>query len=313
MKTCTFTKFASVIILVSTLAITACGDGADKTGDGKGGGNKVDDSSRLNIKVIYGDDNRLDLYDVKDVRRLALADSTVGLFSSQDLKNVGGGVTQVSSVPFANAMGTALCPNERFRDQNVAAFCSGFLIAPDKIATAGHCITNDNDCASTKIAFGFSLPSSNSAAKTLPTSEVYSCAKILKREELMDGQDYGIIQLDRPVKNHAVLKLRTSGDPATSDQLMVIGHPSGLPTKVADGALIRFVRADYLRASLGTYGGNSGSAVFNTRTNEVEGILVRGEQDFVIQGGCLTSKKCGQNDCRGEDVTRISYALPFVK
>jgi hypothetical protein len=47
-------------------------------------------------------------------------------------------------------------------------------------------------------------------------------------------------------------------------------------------------------------------------TKEVEGILVRGEEDFVSQGNCMISKRCANDGCRGEDVTRISAVLPFL-
>src|SRR5690606_16809522 len=56
----------------------------------------------------------------------------------------------------------------------------------------------------------------------------------------------------------------------------------------------------------------SGSPVLNASTHEVEGILVRGEIDFVYKNGCLASKRCDQNACRGEDVTLITHTLPYI-
>ncbi|MFN8369647.1 MAG: S46 family peptidase [Bacteriovoracaceae bacterium] len=83
----------------------------------------------------------------------------------------------------------------------------------------------------------------------------------------------------------------------------------GLPTKISDGANVRTNNnPKYFVANLDTYGGNSGSAVFNTKTGEVEGILVRGENDYVYDSaqGCRVSNKCTNAGCRGEDVTRIT-------
>ena len=57
---------------------------------------------------------------------------------------------------------------------------------------------------------------------------------------------------------------------------------------------------------LDTYGGNSGSPVFNAATHEVEGILVRGETDFTSNGTCNVSLVCPTSGCRGEDVTRAT-------
>ncbi len=68
-------------------------------------------------------------------------------------------------------------------------------------------------------------------------------------------------------------------------KLYVIGHPSGLPTKVADGAQVCTQKGTHFSANLDTYGGNSGSAVFNAKTNEVVGILVRGANDYTYDMG----------------------------
>ena len=96
------------------------------------------------------------------------------------------------------------------------------------------------------------------------------------------------------------------------EALTVIGYPSGLPLKVASGGRVRTVKSEYYVTNLDTYGGNSGSAVFNSTSGEVEGILVRGENDFVSQNGCVVSNRCTFEGCRGEDVTKISEVLSFV-
>ncbi len=88
---------------------------------------------------------------------------------------------------------------------------------------------------------------------------------------------------------------------------MVIGHPAGLPTKVSGGAKVRDAGpTGHFVANLDTYGGNSGSAVFNAKTGLIEGILVRGEIDYTWRGGCKVSNTCADDGCRGEDVTKIS-------
>ena len=87
----------------------------------------------------------------------------------------------------------------------------------------------------------------------------------------------------------------------------MIGHPCGLPQKFADGATVRDnTPKAFFVANLDTYGGNSGSPVFNSSNQAVEGILVRGENDFVTNGTCFVSLVCPTTGCRGEDVTRAS-------
>src|SRR6185295_6557109 len=96
-------------------------------------------------------------------------------------------------------------------------------------------------------------------------------------------------------------------------KIIVIGHPAGLPTKVAGGAAVRDEKpAGYFTANLDTYGGNSGSAVFNAVTGLVEGILVRGENDYVWKGSCRVSNVCTNEGCRGEDVTKVSALADII-
>lgn len=94
--------------------------------------------------------------------------------------------------------------------------------------------------------------------------------------------------------------------------LFVVGHPSGLPTKVAGGTeVVGNDEDNFFTALLDTFGGNSGSAVFNSETLEVEGILVRGARDYVYdsEASCYRVNHCeGQSPlgCDGESVSRMS-------
>ena len=102
-------------------------------------------------KVIYGSDDRLDIYQVTDAKLLKLADSTVGLFQASDVY-LSGDKAHLTTESYAQSYG--LCKEEPFYDQNTGAFCSGSLVAPDVIMTAGHCIKSAASCQSTKFVFG---------------------------------------------------------------------------------------------------------------------------------------------------------------
>ena len=95
---------------------------------------------------------------------------------------------------------------------------------------------------------------------------------------------------------------------------MVIGHPVGLPLKISAGASVRDAsKVGYFVADLDTFGGNSGSPVFNTATKLIEGILVRGDDDFLASpAGCTTMATYAQTGGRGEDVTKISVLQSFI-
>jgi len=259
-------------------------------------------------KVIYGDDDRLDLYQVQDPLMKSLAGSTVALMKASTL-TTDGDTTQIEDRPIGPEYG--LCRDEPFYDQNSAAFCSGFLVAPDTIVTAGHCVSSQQACENTKFVFGFEINSLGQKATMVSTSDVYSCKTLIHSVASSFGEDFAVIKLTRNVSNHQPLSL----SPQTAEPgagLTVIGHPSGLPVKVAGGAEVRSVRDEYLIANLDTYGGNSGSAVFNTATGAVEGILVRGAQDYVYENGCRRSNVCTNDGCRGEDVTLIERVKPYL-
>lgn len=261
-------------------------------------------------KVIYGEDNRVDVYQVQrsDIREIA--DSTVALIPKSSLVPGAEGKIKIHAKTYGSQMN--LCSSEPFFDQPAAANCSGSLVGEDLIATAGHCISS-SDCAKYAFVFGFRMIDERRAPLSVAEDDVYSCKEIVAREYTRE-QDYALVRLDRPVRGHRVLTLQTTPVQA-GDDIYVVGHPSGLPTKIADGAKVRSQNGAYFQANLDTYGGNSGSAVFNARTNEVVGILVRGAQDFAHDrvNKCTVSNRCSDEGCRGEDVTNISYIVKALQ
>ena len=269
-------------------------------------------SAFANDKVIYGADDRLDIYQVTDAKLLKLADSTVGLFQGSDVY-LSGDKAHLTTESYADGYG--LCKEEPFYEQNTGAFCSGSLVAPDVIMTAGHCVKSESACTTTKFVFGFAVTQKGVTPSQVPASEVYSCAQLIGREQVGTGADWALIRLDRKVANHEALKYNTKDTIKNGDELVVIGHPAGLPTKVAGGSTVRDASTKgYFVANLDTYGGNSGSAVFNAKTGIIEGILVRGENDYVYKDGCRVSNVCPADGCRGEDVTKLSsITSPFSK
>lgn len=254
-------------------------------------------------KVIYGDDHRADVHQVQDPGLLAVARSTAAMFSKSKLVK-SGNVYELQSRTFGESFN--LCSSEPYNNQPSAATCSAFLVGPDLLATAGHCISS-SDCSLKAFAFGYAVRSENEMPTQFPEEDVYFCKSVMSRE-YTNKQDYSLVQLDRVVRGHDVLKL-SSQPSQINDPMTVIGHPSGLPTKIAGGAQVRTQKNGFFVANLDTYGGNSGSAVFNSDTLEVTGILVRGETDFSYDSvnKCYRSNRCDDNLCRGEDVTHISF------
>ncbi|OGS20324.1 MAG: hypothetical protein A3J70_02410 [Elusimicrobia bacterium RIFCSPHIGHO2_02_FULL_61_10] len=267
-------------------------------------------------KSIYGEDNRLEYFAAAQDMK-TLSDSVVSFWKATSIETLNPGGVKLITANFGDRLN--LCPGEKFREQPIGAFCSGSLVGEDLVMTAGHCIKDEAGCASARMVFGYAIKKAGGAAvTTMPASEVYSCAKIVKRflggepgsanpagQNL--GADYALIKLDRKVTGHKPLAVNRSANLKKGDGITVIGHPVGLPLKVAGGATVRdFSKVGYFVADLDTFGGNSGSPVFNTRTKKIEGILVRGDEDFADSpAGCTTMATYEQTGGRGEDVTKI--------
>ncbi|MBX9765698.1 MAG: serine protease [Bdellovibrionales bacterium] len=279
---------------------------------------------QMEAKVIYGNDDRQDLYQVQDNRLQDLARSTVALMKASTVKiSKTSKNARLVAPKFADAMG--LCDDEPFKEQLSAGFCSGSLVGPDLVLTAGHCVRSLQACKDTKFVFDFAVSTqparsgflgraaNSKTVSEVPKNSVYGCAELLGRNEQGQGADWAVVKLDRPVTDRPFLHVRRQGSVAEKDGVTVIGYPSGIPVKVAGNANVRRVTANgYFVTDLDTYGGNSGSSVFNSQTLDIEGILVRGENDFVQRGSCTISNVCRQGDCRGEDVTLVSEALHLI-
>jgi len=281
-------------------------------------------------KVVYGDDNRKDLYEILNPKTLKLATGTAGMVDLNLLNENGDEYFLNRKITLEE--GLNICPSERFSDQPIASNCSGFLVKEDIIITAGHCYSGRaaNSCKTHAWLFDYAMEGSNSInTDNITKDNVYFCKKVIK-VKFDRNQDFAIIKLDRKVVGRSPLKYRTSGEVSKKSKLMVIGHPSMLPTKVsAGGTVIGNNDTFQFTTTLDTFQGNSGSAVFNEETGEIEGILVSGKTDYIparpqdpnsclIVNNCdMKGSKCdgkdrGSTEVPGENVTRITSVIKYL-
>ena len=266
-------------------------------------------------KVIYGTDDRMDVYQESNPTIKAWAGSVCALLSTSELTASGGGWHIVTSAYRSN--GLPPCAGEPFANQPTAAFCTGFLVGPDIVATAGHCF-NANDYSSVRFVFGFEMTNATTPNIDVTADQVYTGTVLLGHQlNQSTGLDYSIIQLDRVVTAPGAvpLAIHRTGDVPVSTAVGVIGYPSGLPKKVAFGATTHVIdntATGYFVANLDTYAGNSGSPVFNAATGVVEGILVRGNTDFNANGGCFVSSVMPDSTTAAEEVSKASTFAQFV-
>ncbi len=257
--------------------------------------------------AIYGEDDREE-YCAQDIVIRELANAVVALFADDGISIRKEKVKEEEYYRFGTiTVGEAynLARGERFRDQPSLAFCTGFLVSEDLVVTAGHCIRDPIEnpsqgqfCKDIKIVFGYRKELGGYIPLKVSTNSVYNCSKVIAHS-YKSGPDYAIIKLDRKVKNIKPLAINRENSNLKKDtSLIVIGHPSGLPLKVTknakvikidetmnitlpSGTTIQWINPEhYFLTNLDTFGGNSGSPVINAKTLMVEGILVRGDEDY---------------------------------
>ncbi len=263
--------------------------------------------------VIYGEDNRVEVVDSKSALFKALAAGTAAQISKQHINAMSGKVLldgQTLNDFISMKYGPSLCEEERFKEQVAVGNCSGFLVAPDILVTAGHCYA-ENECDTYDWVFNYKAARSGDKTVSVNESDVYNCKEVIAQST--SGKDFAVIRLDRAVKGVTPLKVAKQ-TPGVGTSLVLIGHPSGLPTKIADGATVQKVISTGFKANVDSFGGNSGSAVFNDKTGEVVGILVNGATDYSIDSanGCVRVAKLSQNDGK-EGVSGVEQFLPFLK
>lgn len=260
-----------VTALAPLLMISACGDPTAEpegiTPPGTSIGGKGD---------IIGEDDRRDEYstDVSDALR-ALGRSTAMIIDRSIISpDTDGHVRLISETLGASYY---MCPGETFREQPVTGMCSAWLVAPDIMVTNGHCITSQVDCDNKSFVFDYAITHEDQDINRVHEDNIVACDRVLAWDYTNNCDvDYAVIKLAREVRERTPLDVRRPEDTFAQDNLVIIGHPFGLPRKYAISGQVIGVGDNAFTTTHDIFGGNSGSAIFDAESGAVQGLVTCG-------------------------------------
>lgn len=253
-------------------------------------------------KVLYGVDNR---YEIGHSPYSHFSESIGAMINLDhyDYEDHDQEVILKNVATLSYYRGVPTCKGLRFRNQLTISSCTGFLVKKDILVTAGHCITkykqaiknkSNQKCKNSIWAFDFKEENTNANSVSIDKTNIKKCKRIISAR-YDDNLDYAIIKLEASKEDsRKPLKLSFDHrDYAIGNRVMVIGHPSGLPMKVSEGARIHKTDLHSFVSNLDTFAGNSGSPIFNNY-GEVIGILNSGETDYYFNNflKCYDVNRC---------------------
>ena len=107
-------------------------------------------------KAIFGKDDRKEWFELGNPLQ-SLASATVAMIDRSNLIETPDGYAISPKVKDYRTW-AGLCPKVRFAEQPTAADCTGFLVGPDLMVTAGHCVSDQYPCNSYAIVLSDSAP-----------------------------------------------------------------------------------------------------------------------------------------------------------
>jgi hypothetical protein len=177
--------------------------------------------------------------------------------------------------------------------------CSGFLVAPDLVVTAGHCIAGQPpesqppyDCSHRYVVFDYAFTSDTDplgqewmgGPVALSGDQVVQCDTVLVDTHIispppdplevfveppMGSGDWALLRLAEAVDDRLPVPIERFAQTAVDDPILVLGHPARIPVKAEFAQVTGQTTGSFLHA----LGGSSGSPIFNLDTGKIAGVL----------------------------------------
>lgn len=196
---------------------------------------RVNASSNLGLGALYSSsDHRYNLFevDVPDIVKQQ-AKAVACLIKRDELHRISEGVYKFKKPStLADYHEFPLAEDLKFRNEPVIGFGTAFLVAPNLVLTAAHCITDkygklDKDLISkTRLVFNLQLKPSGRLPSFLDEVFRYNSHNILWSDR-NKNEDWALLELDREVKGVTPIEIDFSPIQPKSEVYM-LGHPTVL-------------------------------------------------------------------------------------
>jgi V8-like Glu-specific endopeptidase len=267
-------------------------------------------------------DNRFNLHELKGDPRheklVCLARSVAAVMRDSELIELGGSraILRYSTWRLKNDLACRSGDGNfgpasetlRFKDEPVAALGTAFLVGPRLIASAGH-VFEGEDLSRLRIVFDYFMKDADQCNGSLSVYRI----KEIKAFDQSDSwffsnyPDWALVELTEDVVGRDPLPVeRDPGKVFSGNEFYLIGHPSGLPTKVTLGGQIKNVgllnkRFDHI---VDAFAGNSGSPLFDVATDKIIGIHTATLQSLKKKG--IKNRDYTKNSSGEMEVRRIA-------
>jgi hypothetical protein len=268
--------------------------------------------------VVYGTDDRQEPFEITDAPLRALAEGTaVALVARDSVRATAAGV-ELDAPRLGDAYG--LCAGERFLDQPAPALCTGVLVSPRLVLTAGHC-ARQLPCEAMALVRGYRFESEGRLAPLGP-GDVSHCAEILAIErsapDASERIDYAWIALESPLGGGLEITLREPTEPLeVGEAVATFGFGQGVPLKIDTGGSVsapRLETLDYFVTTSDTFHGGSGAGIFDGDLRLV-GVLARGADDYVVtpEGCAAVAELPDDRSAASEQATYAFHAFDALE
>lgn len=265
--------------------------------------------------IIYGNDDRREVWETRPQWQDLATNFVVAVADKWTVERLT--AQQLTVYDLAARDTISVCADERFADQPSLAVCSGVMLAPDLLLTAGHCVDGTDDCGSLVYMTRFANQR-DAAWDGVQQGSIRRCRSIARIDSVNDPSgtalDVALVRLDSAFDvPHTWFPIRADA-PRVGERVIAMGHPLGLPLKLDEGGKVLskpHVDDGYVTADVDAFRGSSGGPVFDA-AGALLGLVLGGMLDHTYEreGDCLRVKRIGRaNGGHAERVAPVAEAL----